>query len=213
MQTCPACHRSLPEINRFCTSCGQRLAGASGEGRRTASGPPTPEQLNLNVLYGMVALLIEKGARVNQLSLRYHTALMHAASEDHVDIAKFLLAKGAEVNAQTDEGTALMKAVRRGNPEMVKLLLDHGADLNAKHRSGNPPVIMSADPSFVEMNANSGGPPPVASSEVMGLLLARGANPNDVGQFGRTALIQASSATKVRLLLARGAQVNAKDDE
>ena len=162
---------------------------------------------------GMVALLIEKGARVNQLSLRYHTALMHAASEDHVDIAKFLLAKGAEVNAQTDEGTALMKAVRRGNPEMVKLLLDHGADLNAKHRSGNTPLIMSADPSFVEMNANSGGPPPVASSEVMGLLLARGANPNDVGQFGRTALMQASSATKVRLLLARGAQVNAKDDE
>lgn len=58
MQTCPACHRSLPEINRFCTSCGQRLAGASGEGRGTASGPPTPEQLNLNVLYGMVALLL-----------------------------------------------------------------------------------------------------------------------------------------------------------
>lgn len=162
---------------------------------------------------GMVALLLEKGARVNQQSVRYHTALMHAASEDHVDIVKFLLAKGAEVNAQTDEGTALMKAVRRGNPEMVKLLLDHGADLNAKHRSGNTPLIMSADPSFVEMNAKVGGPPPVASSEIMRLLLAKGANPNDVGQFERTALMQANSATKVRLLLARGAQVNAKDEE
>lgn len=162
---------------------------------------------------GMVALLIEKGARVNQQSVRYHTALMHAASEDHLDIAKFLLAKGAEVNAQTDEGTALMNAVNRGNPEMVKLLLDHGANLNAKHRSGNTPLIMSADRSFVEMNAKAGGPPPVASSEIMRLLLAKGANPNEVGQYGRTALMEASSASKVTLLLARGAQLNTKDEE
>ena len=161
----------------------------------------------------MVALLIEKGARVNQEGLRYHTALMQAASSDHLDIAKFLLAKGAEVNAQTDEGTALMKAVRHGNPYMVELLLDHGADLHAKHRSGNTPLIMSADPSFLEMNAKPGGGPVFASSEVMRLLLSKGANPNDVGQFGRTALMQADSATKVSLLLARGAQVNAKDDE
>src|SRR5688500_10577644 len=161
---------------------------------------------------GMVALLLRKGARVNQ-SVRYNTALMHAASEDHFDIAKLLLANGAEVNAQTEDGTALMKAVRRGNPEMVKLLIEHGADLNAKHRSGNTPLIMSADPSFVEMNAKAGGPQPVQASEIMRLLLAKGANPNDVGQYGRTALMQASSAAKVQLLLSRGAQVNAKDDE
>lgn len=161
---------------------------------------------------GMVALLIEKGARVNQRTT-YNTALMHAASGEHLDIAKFLLAKGAEVNAQTDEGTALMNAVNRGNPEMVKLLLDHGADLNAKHRLGNTPLIMSADRSFVEMNAKAGGPPPVASSEIMRLLLANGANPNEIGQYGRTALMEASSTTKVTLLLARGAQLNTKDEQ
>ena len=160
---------------------------------------------------GMVALLIEKGARVNQ-SVRYQTALMHAASEDHIDIARFLLANGAEVNAETDEGTALMKAVRRGNPAMVKLMLDAGADVHAKHRLGNTPLVMSADRSFAEMNAKPGGPPPVSSSEVMSLLLAKGADPNGVGQYGRTALMAASTVTKVKLLLARGAQVNAKDE-
>ena len=161
---------------------------------------------------GMVELLLAKGARVNQ-TVRYKTALMHAVSEGHLDIARFLLAKGAEVNAQTDEGTALMMAVWRGNPQAVKLLLDNGADLNAKHRTGNTALIMSADRSFLEMNAKPQDPPPVPSSEVMSLLLAKGADPNGVGPYGRTALMSASSVTKVKLLLARGAQVNAKDEE
>ncbi|MEQ1795615.1 MAG: zinc ribbon domain-containing protein [Nitrospira sp.] len=64
MQTCPTCHHSLPEINRYCTQCGQRLAVTAS----LSSTPPpqpatptqltTPEQLNLNVLYGMVGTLI-----------------------------------------------------------------------------------------------------------------------------------------------------------
>lgn len=162
---------------------------------------------------GMVALLIEKGARVNQPNVGSNTALMHAAFEDHLEIAKFLLAKGAEVNATADDGTALMRAVHRGNPKMVKLLLDHGADVSAKHRSGNTALIMSAGPNIPELNAKPGNPPPVPSSEIMSLLLAKGADPNGAGQNGRTALMEASSVTKVGLLLARGARVNAKDEE
>ena len=60
MQTCPSCHQSLPEINRFCTQCGQRLAVTASPSPAPASPPQptTPEQLNLNVLYGMVGTLI-----------------------------------------------------------------------------------------------------------------------------------------------------------
>ncbi len=59
MQTCPTCHQSLPEINRFCTQCGQRLAGTASPSPTPPSPQPvTPEQLNLNVLYGMVGTLI-----------------------------------------------------------------------------------------------------------------------------------------------------------
>ena len=161
---------------------------------------------------GMVELLLAKGAHVNQ-TVSYKTALMHAASEGHLEIARLLIAKGAEVNARTDEGTALMMAVWRGNPQVVKLLLDNGADLNAKHRTGNTVLMMSADRSTLELNAKPQDPPPVPSSEVMSLLLAKGADPNDVGSYGRTALMAASSVAKVKLLLARGAQVNAKDEE
>lgn len=58
MQTCPACHRSLPEINRFCTQCGQRLDGSVSATPASRLNGPTPEQLNINVLYGMVAALV-----------------------------------------------------------------------------------------------------------------------------------------------------------
>ncbi len=159
----------------------------------------------------MVELLLAKGAHLNQ-PVKYKSALMHAVSEGHFDIAKLLLARGEDVNTQTDEGTALMMAVRRGNPRMVQLLLDDGARVNVKHRSGNTPLIMSADLSFAEMNAKAGDPPPFSSAEVMSLLLAKGADANAAGQYGRTALMEASSVEKVKLLLARGAQVNTKDD-
>jgi ankyrin repeat protein len=160
----------------------------------------------------MVELLLAKGARLNQ-PVKYKSALMHAVSEGHLEIAKLLLARGEDVNTQTDEGTALMMAVRRGNPQMVQLLLDDGARVNVKHRSGNTPLIMSADLSFAEMNAKAGAPPPVSSAQVMSLLLAKGADANAVGQYGRTALMEASSVAKVKLLLAQGAQVNIKDEE
>ena len=60
MQLCPTCRQSLPEINRYCTRCGQRLAVAAPHAstRPTPAPPATPEQLNLNVLYGMVGTLI-----------------------------------------------------------------------------------------------------------------------------------------------------------
>jgi len=159
---------------------------------------------------GMVELLLAKGAHLNQ-PVRYKSALMYAVSEGHVDIAKLLLARGEDVNAQTDEGTPLMMAVQRGDPELVQLLLDDGARVNVMHRSGNTPLIMSARLSFVELNAKPNDPAPASSSGVMSLLLAKGADANGVGQYGRTALMEANSVKKVKLLLARGAQVDVKD--
>ena len=58
MQTCTACSQSQPEINRFCTQCGQRLDGRSDRSHPFPSHASTQEQLNLPVLYGMVVVLI-----------------------------------------------------------------------------------------------------------------------------------------------------------
>ena len=65
------------------------------------------------------------------------TPLMVAAYNGNADLAKFLVDKGADVNAKTKRGsTPLMAAVQSGNKEMVKFLLEKGADANAKEQLG-----------------------------------------------------------------------------
>ncbi len=59
MRSCPSCRASLPEISRYCTQCGQRLhADAPDIPAPSSQRPaPQPQQLNLQLLYGMVAAL------------------------------------------------------------------------------------------------------------------------------------------------------------
>lgn len=56
MQTCSGCRQAQPEINRFCTYCGRSFE--SGRREAPESGADERAQLNIHVLYGMVALLI-----------------------------------------------------------------------------------------------------------------------------------------------------------
>ncbi|MBX3333294.1 MAG: hypothetical protein KF876_04170 [Nitrospira sp.] len=58
MQVCPACQRSQPQINRFCVQCGGRLDDRATGSSASRSPRQAPGQLNINVLYGMVALLV-----------------------------------------------------------------------------------------------------------------------------------------------------------
>ena len=58
MQTCPACQHPQPEINRFCTHCGRQLNGKVEAIPSSPSDRSAPGQLNIPVLYGMVAALM-----------------------------------------------------------------------------------------------------------------------------------------------------------
>lgn len=58
MKRCPSCQQELPEISRYCTQCGKPLDGRTDT---RVSNTPTGvrrEDLNINVLYGMVAALL-----------------------------------------------------------------------------------------------------------------------------------------------------------
>src|SRR5690349_1730168 len=79
---------------------------------------------------GVVKLLIESGANVNQASKNSFKVapLNSAAASKNVSIAKLLLENGADVNVKQQEGyTPLHSAAHNGDKEMAKLLLKHKA--------------------------------------------------------------------------------------
>ena len=56
MKPCPRCRKDLPEIYRYCTECGSPLDASVVPSRQNIA--LSPEALNLQVLYGMVAVLV-----------------------------------------------------------------------------------------------------------------------------------------------------------
>jgi ankyrin repeat protein len=88
----------------------------------------------------VAALLIERGARVNEANHRDSmpayagfTPLFLAVARGRVETARMLLDKGANVNAADGAGrTPLIEAAAQGDEEMVRLLLANGADPRAR---------------------------------------------------------------------------------
>ena len=65
------------------------------------------------------------------------TPLHYACAKGHFDVAQFLVANGAKVDAlSVGNTTPLMMAVQSGNEQLVKLLLDKGADLQIRNNNG-----------------------------------------------------------------------------
>jgi hypothetical protein len=56
MKTCPSCRRQQSELNRYCIGCGRRFDDAPSASPVQANR--APEALNIQVLYGMVAVMI-----------------------------------------------------------------------------------------------------------------------------------------------------------
>lgn len=77
-----------------------------------------------------VMKLVAQGHNVNHEARDGETPLSAAAQGKRLEVAQFLLEKGADVNHRNSLGgdTPLMAAAKSGNVEMAKLLLEHGAD-------------------------------------------------------------------------------------
>ena len=88
--------------------------------------------------------LIKKGADVNAQYKYGETALMTAAYNGEIDMAKCLFENGADVNASSKYGkTALMIAATWGQIEVVKYLAKCGADLEAEDKDGKTALDMA----------------------------------------------------------------------
>lgn len=77
--------------------------------------------------------LLAEGVDVNYVAHSGASPLFVAATRNHTEICKLLIAHGANVNLRKSDregSSALMSAARRGNLEICILLLKHGADVN-----------------------------------------------------------------------------------
>ena len=107
-----------------------------------------------------VKRLVEAGADVN---LYGWPPLIYASFNGHAAVVDYLLKKGAEVNATTDNGsTALLFAARFGHLEVVELLLQNHADPNLANERGATAIdwaLKTENTDIADLLRKAGGHP------------------------------------------------------
>jgi len=145
--------------------------------------------------------LVEKDAsRVNLKDQNGNTPLHIAARQGRIDVAAFLIEKGAVLEAKSPTGyTPLFAAAQSKQPEAVQFFLDKGADVNAQTKFQTTPLFAAAESGNVE---------------VIRLLVERGAQVNHVSPFFGSPLHRAANMNfpeAAKVLLDAGADLKATD--
>ena len=143
-----------------------------------------------------VQTLIRQKADVNAAEGDGTTALHWAASANDLEMAKTLLAAGANVKAKSRLGgvTPLFMACRSGSAAMIELLIKAGADAGAPDSVGTTPLMLAAASGSVE---------------AVQVLIDHGADVNaKESAHGQTALMFAAALDRgpaIKMLIAHGA--------
>lgn len=118
-------------------------------------------------------------------------------------VIKALVDAGANVNERDPDSisTPLMEAVREEDVATVNLLLRHGADVNATDVQGGTALMLA-----VLLNDRD-------RTDIVKLLLKRGANPNAMSSQGYRPLTAVRRAEYIPLLIHHGANINARDKQ
>src|SRR5215204_1392379 len=197
--------------------------------------------------YAFAKMLIDKGAPVNDGSLyiviemrnlaKYTNRPSPPESENgvsHLDIAKLLVEKGADVNARYTKtvpprqaqgninvapgSTALYRAVRAIDLASVKLLVDAGANPSLALTDGSTPLMAAAG-----LGAPRGGDEEVTEAgdrndpvDVMKALVDKGADVNAANDAGMTPMhyaVQRGVDRIIEYLAGKGARFDVKNKQ
>ncbi|KAJ3403875.1 hypothetical protein CcCBS67573_g06458 [Chytriomyces confervae] len=155
-----------------------------------ATDTGTVQQAAFSGALSTVRSLIEAQPTSIKGLVSQQAALHWAASGKHVNVAEYLIEKGADVNALDDaDWTPLMIAVSVGSAPLVDFLLQNGADVNLQNENKQTPLFYAASKGWLD---------------VCQLLISHGAKINVRDHLNQTALHRAcakGNVALVRLLL------------
>ncbi|MBD2453117.1 ankyrin repeat domain-containing protein [Nostoc sp. FACHB-87] len=166
------------------------------------------EKIHIDVQQGNIAGVADKianGVDIECLDeYSQQTPLMCAVSSSNagVDMIRFLLENGANVNAVEPESqnTVLGLAVQSGNLDKIQLILDAGADINYQTSDGYDVLIHAMYGRDIVQDENL--------ISTLNLLISRGAAVNGMSSYGESAIKVAAHVGRfdaVKLLLNAGA--------
>jgi ankyrin repeat protein len=148
----------------------------------------------------MLALLMELGADPNATDVHAPTALHTAAYHGSVDAAKFLIERGAQVDAveMAYQATPLGWAIHAGRRDTIALLARHSRDVHNLVYSGNLArvrAVLDESPELVAKRSSRDDETPLMwlpnddarAAELAQLLIDHGADPGATNRSGKSA--------------------------
>ncbi|KAJ8132125.1 hypothetical protein O1611_g1496 [Lasiodiplodia mahajangana] len=205
-----------------------RLIRHQAEERKTSGNPLFHASL-LGLTETVDYLIDEVGLGVDHIDSSGRTALLAAVSTGHMSGVAHLLAKGANANTKTHDGTTpLQVAAFRGDVDIMQLLLRNGSDLDMRDGDGWTPLVAASHGGHVEavrLLLDEGAQRDVlpefdplfiaiyrANTQLVNLLIEKGADLGVKPPNGFTPLLSASDLGHteiVKLLLVNGADIEA----
>ncbi|WP_338405958.1 ankyrin repeat domain-containing protein [Wolbachia endosymbiont (group A) of Longitarsus flavicornis] len=188
---------------------------------------------NLNEAEGLVS----RNANVNTTDIYSWTPLHWAAFEDRLEIARFLIKKGADINA-ADKGPYGKKpvhvAIENNSKDIIGFLLSKGVSINDTDKQGYTPLHYAAWRGRLEIaellvdkgasinaaDASTAGEKPIHvaaennSKSIIEFLISKGVNVDEADKNGWAPLHYAAKFDQLevaKFLIEKGANINAAD--